>query len=131
MANVANNGGGWIRQDKRLAIYMRDGMACVYCLRGLDEEIRFTLDHLIPQSKGGDNHEINLVTCCKICNSRRGNTDVDVWIKAIAAELGADPQQMWDYVWDHAATPITELRKQAKQIIARRRTFAGAIEEAV
>lgn len=31
-------GMNWIRKDKRLAIYMRDGMACVYC--GL------TLDHL-------------------------------------------------------------------------------------
>ncbi|KKK72946.1 hypothetical protein LCGC14_2898780, partial [marine sediment metagenome] len=36
MANIAsrkekNQGMNWIRPEKRLAIYLRDGLACCYC----------------------------------------------------------------------------------------------------
>ena len=31
-----------------------------------------TLDHVIPLSKGGTNAEDNLITCCRSCNSKKG-----------------------------------------------------------
>jgi 5-methylcytosine-specific restriction endonuclease McrA len=66
--------GQWIRTDARLAIYLRDGMRCVYCGRDLHgaapEEM--TLDHVWPWSLGGENEPTNLVTACKHCNSSRG-----------------------------------------------------------
>lgn len=65
--------GCWIRPAKRLAIYLRDGVACCYCgrdLRGADPR-DVTLDHLLPRSAGGSNHETNLVTACRACNSSR------------------------------------------------------------
>ena len=64
-------GMNWIRQEKRLAIYIRDGMACAYC--GADAETsQLTLDHVKPFSQGGSNGTNNLITACLICNSRRG-----------------------------------------------------------
>jgi 5-methylcytosine-specific restriction endonuclease McrA len=65
-----NQGMNWISQHKRLAIYLRDGLACCYCG---NSDCQLTLDHIKPHSKGGTNHESNLVTCCLKCNSSRGN----------------------------------------------------------
>jgi 5-methylcytosine-specific restriction endonuclease McrA len=70
--NVANNGGNWIRKNRRKAIYLRDDLKCVYCGKGIEDGIVFTLDHLISQEYGGDHSSSNLVTCCKSCNSVKG-----------------------------------------------------------
>ena len=71
-------GGKWIRQDKRLAIYLRDHLACVYCGHGLEDNDtgRLTLDHVRPCSHGGSNAARNLVTACRRCNSQRGAQSV-------------------------------------------------------
>lgn len=63
----------WISQHKRLAIYLRDGLCCAYCQKGIEAGVKLTLDHLKPYSKGGSNEATNLVTCCLECNSARGN----------------------------------------------------------
>lgn len=65
------NGMNWIRQDKRLAIYIRDGFACMWCGESVEDGACLTLDHVRPHSKGGSNDESNLVTCCERCNKRR------------------------------------------------------------
>ena len=62
------HGMNWLRKERRLAIYMRDGFACVYC--GAGNEL--TLDHLIPYERGGSHDSENLATCCKSCNASRG-----------------------------------------------------------
>ena len=60
----------WIRDNKRAAIYSRDGYACVYC--GITSEsaerqgIRMTLDHVHPRELGGTHNVGNLVTACGI-----------------------------------------------------------------
>lgn len=49
-------------------------MACNVNLYGLEEvngenrEILFTLDHVVPKSKGGDNSMANMQTLCRRCN---------------------------------------------------------------
>lgn len=65
--------GQWIRADKRLAIYLRDRFACIYCLRDLHDAdpTDITLDHVRCQADGGDNSEANLVTACRGCNCAR------------------------------------------------------------
>lgn len=66
-------GGGWIRAEKRLAIYLRDRFTCVYCLQDLHDAKPFdiTLDHVQCRSNGENNHESNLITACRSCNSAR------------------------------------------------------------
>ncbi len=65
----------WIRDDKREAIYRRDGFACVYCHAADDGGHPHGLDHLTPTSRGGSNEYTNLVTACHRCNSsKRGQT---------------------------------------------------------
>lgn len=66
-------GSKWIRQEKRLAIYIRDGFSCAYCGRDLKDAAPqdINLDHLLPRSAGGTNEATNLVTSCKSCNCSR------------------------------------------------------------
>jgi 5-methylcytosine-specific restriction endonuclease McrA len=67
------NGMKWIRPEKRLALYIRDGFQCTCCGRSLKNAGpgEVALDHLLPRSAGGGNEATNLVTICRACNSSR------------------------------------------------------------
>lgn len=53
-------------------IYLRDNHTCQYCGRtGAGNEL--TLDHILPQSRGGKSVWHNLITCCRPCNSKKGD----------------------------------------------------------
>ena len=56
-------------------ILRRDGFACVYC--GSREKRKLTIDHVIPQSKGGPNTWANLVTACFDCNNKKGSMSLE------------------------------------------------------
>lgn len=51
---------------------------CVYCGRRLAAD-EATLEHFIPQSKGGGHHPWNLFLACSRCNQDRGNRDLEEW----------------------------------------------------
>ena len=48
---------------------------CAYC--GSDENI--TLDHILPQCKGGLDIKTNVVACCHSCNQAKGHTPWEDW----------------------------------------------------
>lgn len=54
--------------EKRKEIFERDSYTCHYCGEKLALE-NATLDHLVPQHKGGKHTKENLKTSCLICNS--------------------------------------------------------------
>lgn len=54
--------------DKRRSLFERDKWTCQYCGEIVSGE-NATLDHYIPQSKGGSHSKENLRTCCLVCNS--------------------------------------------------------------
>lgn len=66
-------GSGWITKSRRLAIYLRDQFTCAYCGRNLHgvNPREVTLDHIVPQCKGGSHESSNLVMACGRCNFRR------------------------------------------------------------
>lgn len=68
---------GWITNERRLAIYLRDGFVCQWCLLDLHSApaAAISLDHIIPRSKGGTNSSWNLITSCHHCNSVRQDKD--------------------------------------------------------
>jgi HNH endonuclease len=58
----------------RLRIRQRAKFLCEYCHSSEEASTSlFTLDHLIPQSLGGDDSEHNLALACHRCNGRRYN----------------------------------------------------------
>ncbi|MDH5758508.1 MAG: HNH endonuclease [Gemmatimonadota bacterium] len=64
------------RQVTNTFLFARDDYECQYCgihrseLRGRQF---LTRDHILPQSRGGDNSWNNVVTSCSPCNNRKGN----------------------------------------------------------
>jgi len=122
-------GMNWIRKDKRLAIYLRDGMACMYCGSGIEDGVQLTLDHVTPHSQGGTNSETNLVTCCHKCNSVRSDRDVSEFAHDTAQYLGHDitGQVILESVVRHLAKSIRPYRIEAKAILSRRPTWQAAL----
>jgi hypothetical protein len=78
--NATWKGMNWIRQDARLAIYLRDRFTCLYCGSDLTAHLpgQLTLDHLdsceerAVRGEKPDNRPANLVTACARCNYSRG-----------------------------------------------------------
>jgi len=62
-------------------VYRRDNYECVYC--GCSNQRTLTLDHVIPQSKGGKDSWDNLVTACKSCNSEKADLTLEEYGKEI------------------------------------------------
>lgn len=62
-----------VRKDLRLAIYLRDRLTCIYCLRDLHGAAPsdITLDHIKANCDGGSNEPSNLITACRTCNCSR------------------------------------------------------------
>lgn len=62
-------------------VFRRDGYECVYC--GSDNKRTLTIDHVVPQSKGGSNTWENLVTACKSCNHEKSDLTLKEFGKKI------------------------------------------------
>lgn len=123
-----NQGMNWIRKERRLAVYIRDGLACAYCDRGIEDGIKLTLDHLTPYVQGGSNDPTNLVTCCSFCNSSRGARDWKVFAKSVAAYLnhGVQAKRIIAHITATIKRPLDVAA--AKNLIAQRGGFTAALK---
>ena len=75
--NVPRRGARWSRK----AVLQRDGYRCIYC--GLEAGGRlkgsiinrgdFTVDHIIPRSRGGRSTWSNTACACPACNNRKAD----------------------------------------------------------
>ncbi|MFP3870678.1 MAG: HNH endonuclease [Syntrophobacteria bacterium] len=55
----------------RQNIYIRDKYQCQYCGKTLNP-CELTYDHVVPKSLGGKTAWENIVTCCLLCNKKKG-----------------------------------------------------------
>ena len=69
-----------ISQNVSWAVYARDGYSCVYCGSGGP----LTVDHIILWEDNGPSVAENLVSCCRVCNKMRGNTQISDWLESDA-----------------------------------------------
>ena len=97
----------------RVNIYARDNYKCQYC--GTKAAIAdLTYDHIVPRSQGGSTDWTNIVTCCYLCNRKKGgrtprearmqllSTPVQPnWVPAvaIAVSLKSIPDAWRDYFY--------------------------------
>jgi hypothetical protein len=63
-------------------VFKRDNHTCVYCGYN-DNTKKLTIDHVIPQSKGGLNAWDNLVTACGRCNGAKADLTLEEFGKEI------------------------------------------------
>lgn len=86
---LSNNRKAKFGATKTKNIFRRTHGRCSYCgihmlppkddktLPKSEVDKHFTLDHLLPKSKGGNDSEANLLGVCKGCNNKRGNAPLD------------------------------------------------------
>ncbi|WP_161632058.1 HNH endonuclease [Nakamurella lactea] len=92
------------RQPTFAQIKLRDSRTCGYCGRHGD-----TIDHIIPQSKGGPNTWENLITSCRPCNNRKADrTPVQagmklLWLPRPVLPDTADQEYIWSVLANSAA----------------------------
>lgn len=75
--HVPRRGARW----SRAGVLRRDGYRCIYCGIQAGESrggrnlnrVDFSVDHLIPRSRGGKNGWGNTACACYTCNQRKGN----------------------------------------------------------
>jgi len=118
----------FVRLDLRLALYLRDGLACCYCGSGIEDGAKLTLDHLTPHSLGGSNAPENLITCCHRCNSSRGTRPYPEFAEKVASYLnhGITAAQILEHIATTSARPVD--RTQAKALLTRRGGFTAALQ---
>lgn len=57
---------------QRKNFYVRDKYTCAYCYKRFNPS-ELTLDHIMPESRGGKATWDNLVTCCVRCNRKKAD----------------------------------------------------------
>lgn len=119
----------WIEKSKRLAIYRRDGMACVYCGSAIEDGVTLTLDHLICRDNGGSHAHTNLVTCCHKCNSVRGDRDLAEFVIDVAAYInhGVTGEMILAHIAECIGRDLQPFKIEAKKIMALRPKWGEAL----
>ena len=89
----------WKDLEKDAKEYLKEERKCIYCGSTSD----LSIDHIIPQSKGGLDIAANSILACKSCNSSKGNKDVFEWYY-LSKRANAIPPNVWKkylkLVWD-------------------------------
>lgn len=113
-----------ITEKYRLSLYSRDEFTCQYCSNQFIPQ-DLTLDHIIPisKNKNNPNREDNLVTACKICNARKSDDDLEVFLYK-NNEL--KPKQA---ILDRVETSVVSLSTLDKEAIVSRATPKDKEEE--
>lgn len=53
---------------------------CAYCGKVLDEKKK-TIDHILPIRTGGKGYSNNIVICCRNCNTKKGDLDINTFFE--------------------------------------------------
>ena len=67
---------------------------CAYC--GSNENL--TIDHIVPQSKGGPDISKNIVCSCESCNHSKGHNSWEEWYKSQEFFNGMKYQRIKDWI---------------------------------
>lgn len=106
----------------RRLVRQRAGLRCEYC--HADERwqfVKFTIDHIVPQSLDGGDDDGNLALACRNCNERRSNRchgQDPVTSEAVA--IFNPRQDRWadHFAWDSDRIRIVGLTSKGRATIA-------------
>lgn len=110
---------------------------CCYCGRRMNciqgSEKQATIDHVIPKSNGGTNHQLNRLPCCQRCNLMKGDNSLEYFLDQIRARFLAsvgngknskNRKKRYQHMEQHTFLIMTSIEKYKKQVYAYKR---GAI----
>ena len=69
----------------RFEVFRRDGFRCRYCGRAATEA-ELQVDHVVPETLGGNDDPANLVTACNTCNAGKSSAPLDGPVVAQVAD---------------------------------------------
>lgn len=127
--NAAWYGRNWCRPSTRLVIYLRDGLACVFCQAGLEDGTRLTLDHVRPVERGGTNDPANLVTACATCNAAKGTLPVGAFIGRLVTRTGEAAEAVYRRLRRHRRRRLP--RRTAREVLRQRGGLTAALEAVI
>jgi len=111
--------GSWLYPTTRWAIYLRDGLACVYCGITMDEILAddglnfFSVDHVRARCRGGTREPTNLVTCCYDCNVIKSTLS----LKAFCFKQGFTYERVRSRIRKRRVRDIERYRESAKILL--------------
>jgi hypothetical protein len=107
----------------RQRIRQRARFLCEYCHSSEEASTsRFTLDHLTPQSLGGDHTEANLALACHRCNGRRYNftNAIDPQTQTLVPLFNPRVHQWSGYfIWSNDSTQVIGQTAIGRAIVKR------------
>ena len=116
----------WIRNEKRLAIYLRDNCQCIYCGKTLLDKIMLSLDHILPRNSGiSDNTPNNLITSCVNCNSARQDKNIQEYLTLI---MGDNAHIVMAKIVELTQKDIKPYLLLAKKMIVEQDSYSQALE---
>ena len=120
---------GWISQEKRLAVYLRDGLCCCWCGYAIEDDVLLTLDHLICRCEGGSDKARNLITACTRCNHNRGNRPAKEFAVAVGLYLDVPANKIVEHIETTRRRPLDQAAAVA--LIRRRGSYSQALKELI
>jgi 5-methylcytosine-specific restriction endonuclease McrA len=84
-----------LTKTRRAAIHARDRGLCFYCLTQLTPRTR-CLDHVIPLARRGKNSYRNLVSCCTECNTQKGETAAEDFLRTLCRQRRVTAAELAD-----------------------------------
>lgn len=75
--NISNSIKNLTVEEKNYILYNLQNNQCVRCGRTFNEELKPTLDHIIPVNKGGPLTKENVQFLCQSCNSKKHTKTID------------------------------------------------------
>ena len=96
--------------QKRIEILKHEDYKCFYCLKELQRD-DFYLDHLLPQTKGGQNYKANLVASCRACNTKKNATEPEEFLMQVYRKSLITQEE-----YQNQKEKLAELRKEYNKI---------------
>jgi len=105
----------------RQRVRRRAAGCCEYCFsQEFFSPAPFSVEHIYPLSKGGDNRLSNLALACQGCNSRKYNkTECLDPVSQALAPLFHPRKDSWEthFAWDHDTTKMLGLTPTGRATI--------------
>jgi 5-methylcytosine-specific restriction endonuclease McrA len=104
--------------NERIAIYNKNKSRCAICGDYVPFDL-FTVDHIVPIAKGGDNSFSNLQCTCKVCNLIKQDILPEDLMKKLTKIILYQMNRKYDYSFWKKLSYIKnkKIRKKIKMII--------------